>query len=41
MMQARAVKAIEEALKAGLIHQDSEGFINATELRTGENGERI
>jgi hypothetical protein len=30
MMRARAVKAIEEALKAGLIHQDSEGFINAT-----------
>ena len=30
MMRARAAKAIEEALNAGLIHQDSEGFINAT-----------
>jgi hypothetical protein len=30
MMRAPAVKATEEALKAGLIHQDSEGFINAT-----------
>ena len=40
-MRAWAVKAIEEDLKAKLIHQDSKGFINATWFRTGENGEWI